>query len=94
MTPTLTTVSEKGVILLNVWRGLNAKFLAPILSGWNIRDIDLLIDFDLGKGSFDNYMAVYDLFEDIFKNEKVELITKNSLSPYIGPKILQEVLYV
>lgn len=57
-------------------------------------DIDLLIDFDLGKGSFDNYMAVYDLFEDIFKNEKVELITKNSLSPYIGPKILKEVLYV
>lgn len=57
-------------------------------------DIDLLIDFVTGKESFDNYMAVYDFFEDIFKNEKVEVVTKNSLSPYIGPEILKEVLYV
>ncbi len=57
-------------------------------------DIDLLIDFDPSKESFDNFMAVYDLFESIFKNEKVEIVTKNSLSPYIGPSILNEVLYV
>jgi len=57
-------------------------------------DIDLLIDFDPSKESFDNFMAVYDLFETIFVNEKIEIVTKNSLSPYIGPKILKEVLYV
>lgn len=57
-------------------------------------DIDLLIDFEQGKGSFDNYMAVYDFFEELFKNKKIELVTKNSLSPHIGPKILNEVLYV
>ncbi len=57
-------------------------------------DIDLLIDFDKGKESFDNLMAVCDIFEDIFRNEKVEVITKNGLSQYIGPKILKEVLYV
>jgi predicted nucleotidyltransferase len=57
-------------------------------------DIDLLIDFEPEKENFDNYMAVYDLFEKIFKNEKVEVVTKNGLSPYIGPKILDEVLYV
>jgi len=39
-------------------------------------------------------MAVYDLFEQIFKNEKVEIVTKNGLSPHIGPRILSEVLYV
>ena len=39
-------------------------------------------------------MAVYDLFEKIFKNEKIEVVTKNGLSPYIGPKILSEVQYV
>ncbi len=33
-------------------------------------DIDLLIDFEPEKENFDNYMAVYDLFENIFKNEK------------------------
>ena len=57
-------------------------------------DIDLLIDFELEKENFDNYMAVYDLFESLFKNEKIEIITKNGLSPYIGPRILSEVLYV
>jgi len=57
-------------------------------------DIDLLIDFEPEKENFDNYMAVYDLFESLFKNEKIEIITKNGLSPYIGPRILSEVLYV
>ena len=28
------------------------------------------------------------------KMEKVEIVTKNGLSPYIGPKILNEVMYV
>lgn len=57
-------------------------------------DIDLLIDFEPGKENFDNYMAVYDMIEKIFKNEKVEVVTKNGLSPYIGPKILKDVVYV
>ena len=57
-------------------------------------DIDLLIDFEPGQENFDNYMAVNDLFEKIFKNQKIEVVTKNGLSPYIGPKILSEVHYV
>ena len=56
-------------------------------------DIDLLVDFFPDKESFDNYMAVCDLFENLFKNEKVEIVTKNGLSPYIGPEILNEVIY-
>ena len=57
-------------------------------------DIDILIDFDPSKENFDNYMNACNLFEDVFKNEKVEVVTKNGLSPYIGPKILDEVVYV
>jgi predicted nucleotidyltransferase len=60
----------------------------------NESDIDLLIDFEPEKENFDNFMAVCDLFEKIFKNEKIEVVTKNGLSPYIGPKILNEVEYV
>lgn len=56
-------------------------------------DIDILIDFEPDKENFDNYMAVYDLLEKLFENEKVEIVTKNGLSPYIGPKILNEVMY-
>jgi len=57
-------------------------------------DIDLLIDFEPESENFDNYMAVYDIFENLFKNEKIEIVTKNGLSKYIGPKILNEVEYV
>ncbi len=57
-------------------------------------DIDLLIDFDPEKESFDNYMAVYDIFENIFKNERVEIVTKNGLSKHIGPMILSQIIYV
>ncbi len=57
-------------------------------------DIDILIDFDPEKETFDNYMAVYELLEKLFKNIRVEVVTKNGLSPYIGTKILKEVQYV
>ena len=57
-------------------------------------DIDLLVDFEPEKENFDNYMAVYDIFESLFQNEKIEVVTKNGLSKYIGPKILNEVMYV
>ena len=57
-------------------------------------DIDLVVDFEPEKEKFINFMAVYDLFEKLFKNEKIEVVTKNGLSPYIGLKILNEVQYV
>ncbi|MBO0948501.1 nucleotidyltransferase family protein [Fibrella forsythiae] len=57
-------------------------------------DIDLLIDFEPDKESFDNFMSVYDVFESLFKNEKIELVTKKGLSRYIGPKILNDIIYV
>ncbi|MEA3447581.1 MAG: nucleotidyltransferase family protein [Bacteroidota bacterium] len=57
-------------------------------------DIDILIEFEPDKENFDNYMAVYDFVENLFKNYRVDIVTKNGLSPYIGPKILNEVQYV
>ncbi len=57
-------------------------------------DIDILIDFIPEMENYDNYMAAYDTFEELFKNEKVEIVTLNGLSPYIGPEILKEVVYV
>ncbi len=56
-------------------------------------DIDILIEFEPEEENFDNYMSVYDILENLFRNEKVEIVTKNGLSPYIGPQILKEVIY-
>ena len=57
-------------------------------------DIDLLLDFEPEAENFDNFMAVYDLMEQLCKGEKIEVVTLNGLSPYIGPSILKEVQYV
>ncbi len=57
-------------------------------------DIYILVDFAPELENFDNFMAVCDLFEALFKNERVEIVTKNGLSPHIGPSILNEIVYV
>ncbi|MBV6655134.1 MAG: nucleotidyltransferase family protein [Mameliella sp.] len=57
-------------------------------------DIDLLISFKDGYETFNNFMDLSLLLEEIFKGVKVEIVTINGLSPYIGPKILGEVEYV
>ncbi len=55
-------------------------------------DIDLLVEFEGGKKTFDNFMTLSFFLETLLQR-KVELITSESLSPYIGPNILKEVEY-
>ena len=57
-------------------------------------DIDIFISFKEGHETFNNFMDLSYFLEEIFKGIKVEIVTKNGLSPYIGPKILKEVEYV
>jgi uncharacterized protein len=56
-------------------------------------DIDILIEFEQGYKTFDNFLNVAILLEDLF-DRPVELVTMEALSPYIGPHILREVEYV
>lgn len=60
----------------------------------NKSDIDILIDFCPDQENFDNYMALCDYLDNLFQDEKIEIITKNGLSAHIGTAILEEVLYV
>ncbi|MET0752541.1 MAG: nucleotidyltransferase family protein [Pyrinomonadaceae bacterium] len=55
-------------------------------------DVDLLVEFESGQKSFDNFMRLGFFLEDLLER-KVDLITPESLSPHIGPKILREVEY-
>ncbi len=55
-------------------------------------DIDILVDFRPEKKSFDNFMNLAFFLEEIL-GRRVDLVTRESLSPYIGPKILAEVEY-
>lgn len=53
-------------------------------------DIDLLVEFIPDMHTFDNFMEVAFLLEKVL-GRKVELVTPEALSPYIGPHILREV---
>jgi predicted nucleotidyltransferase len=52
-------------------------------------DIDLLVDFKPSGKTFDNFMNLSFFLEDML-HRPVELVTPESLSPHIGPRILQE----
>jgi len=56
-------------------------------------DIDLLVEFEQDKKTFDNFIELSFFLEDLFKR-RVELVTPEALSPYIGPHIMKEVEYV
>ncbi|MEI7512986.1 MAG: nucleotidyltransferase family protein [Candidatus Uhrbacteria bacterium] len=56
-------------------------------------DIDILVEFDPRQKTFDNFIQLAFYLEDLL-GRPVDLITSDSLSPYIGPRILQEVEYV
>ncbi len=55
-------------------------------------DIDLLVDIQKEKKTFRNFMQLSYFLEELLHN-KVELVTEQSLSPYIGPHILKTVEY-
>jgi predicted nucleotidyltransferase len=55
-------------------------------------DIDVLVEFEPNQKTFDNFMRLAQFLEELF-GRKVDLVTVESLSPYIGPHILQEVEY-
>lgn len=55
-------------------------------------DVDVLLDFEPELKNFNNFMTTAFLLEDTF-GRRVDAVTKESLSPHIGPKILQEIEY-
>ncbi len=75
-------------------RGLGVRRLA--LFGSFVRaaatsesDVDLLVEFHSARNTFDNLIALGDLLEAGL-GRRVELVTVGSLSPYLGPHILDE----
>jgi predicted nucleotidyltransferase len=52
-------------------------------------DVDLLVQFAPGQKSYANFLALSDLLEARL-SRRVELVTAEALSPFIGPRILAE----
>jgi len=56
-------------------------------------DIDLIIDLDASRKSFDNFMNISMLLEDIL-NKKVDLLTRESIDTDFYNSIKNDIVYV
>ena len=52
-------------------------------------DIDVLVQFAPGAKTYERFLALSELLEALF-GRRVELVTKEALSPFLGPRILAE----
>jgi predicted nucleotidyltransferase len=52
-------------------------------------DVDLLVQFRPGTKTFDRFIGLAELLEQRL-GRRVELVTAEALSPYLGPRILAE----
>ena len=54
--------------------------------------MDFLVEFEPDQKTFDHFMNLAVLLEDLL-HRRIELVTTDALSPYIGPHIMGEVEY-
>ena len=59
----------------------------------NNSDIDLVVEFKDGKKNYNNFIHLAFYLDELL-GRKVELVTPQSISPYIKPYIMQEIEYV
>lgn len=55
-------------------------------------DIDVLVEFESTKKSFDNFMELSFFLEELF-GKKVDLITTSGLDKYVRPYVEREVVW-
>ena len=55
-------------------------------------DIDILVEFEKGKKTFDNYMELKFFLEDLFKR-KVDLVIAESVKPELKKYVMKSVRY-
>jgi predicted nucleotidyltransferase len=84
---TLKTVKESLLMLGVVSLGLFGSFVRGEQTEEG--DIDFLVEFSEGNRTFDNLMELGFLLEDLL-GRKVEVVTRQAMSPYILPEVLKE----
>ncbi len=80
-------IRSYGVESLSLF-GSSAKGMPDLKS-----DVDLLVNFDPLRKTYDNFMELSFFLEDLL-GRKVELVTPQALNKYIGPHILKHAEHV
>ncbi|RMG30093.1 MAG: nucleotidyltransferase [Bacteroidetes bacterium] len=82
-----TTIRRFGALRLGLFKPGGHAYTRPA------RDLSMLVEFAQGEKSYHNFVHLMCFLEDLLHKE-VELITPDSLSPYIRSSVLAEVQYV
>lgn len=53
-------------------------------------DLDVLVAFESGKKTFDSYMELKFLLDDLFPELEIDLVTESSLNSAIRDRVLSE----
>ena len=85
--PIKSQLTASGVIRLGIFGSYARREATPE------SDVDVLVAFRPEQRTFDNLFKVGEVWESVF-HRRVDLVTEDSLSPHIGPRILKEVQYV
>ncbi|HVS08574.1 MAG TPA: nucleotidyltransferase family protein [Planctomycetota bacterium] len=56
-------------------------------------DVDVLVEFQPDRKTFDAFLSLANLLEEVLQR-RVDLVTTEGLSPYVGPHILAEAVDV
>jgi predicted nucleotidyltransferase/uncharacterized protein (DUF433 family) len=56
-------------------------------------DVDLLVEFEQDQKTLTNFMGLVELLEEL-PGRKVQIVSRDALSPHIGPHILNEAEHV
>ena len=83
--------NKSALIKYGVWRiGLFGSYVRGEQREGS--DIDFVVEFEEGQKTFDNFMELAFFLEETF-GTTVDLLTRESMSPFIGPYISNEVVY-
>lgn len=80
-------IQSYGVIKLSLFGSFVSNHPSPE------SDVDLLVEFDPAKKTYDNFMDLSFFLEDLL-GRRVELITPQSLNKHIGPHIIKQAEHV
>jgi len=83
----MMTIKQFGVSNIGLF-GSYAQYRANKSS-----DIDILVHFQKGKKSFDNYMDLKFFLEELLEGHKVDLVIDDALKPALKERILETVEY-
>lgn len=80
-------INRLGVLKIGLFGSVNRPDFGPE------SDVDVFVEFDPKKKTYDNFDDLYELLSRIFER-KIDLVTDTSLSRHLAPSILPTIRYV